>query len=300
MEIQSGAVRPFDSISEGWELIKSDYWTFFGMSVIALIAMIFVSLILGTINNGVVYSVGRVMGTDTETANAGFSVAALVPQLAGMFTGIFTSLLSGAISGALFCGIYKGLSRKANGELANFGDLFSGFENFQACLTVAAAVAVAQFFISAVFLLVAAAFGVSAYGLGMFEGGKPNAATVGGIVGLGLLFGFAVLLFNTIVSALTAFALPLIGERNLNGVEALKLSVKAGLANLGGIIVLLIASGLLSLVGALCCLVGVLFVFPVTLAAMFIAYQNVFGRPQFVYQNAPPPPPTFDPPPNWN
>lgn len=296
MQIESGAVSPGGSIDAGWKLIKDDYWTFFGMCLVAIVIVFVAALILGGISNVVVYAITAVLGVATSTAGDTAKMsAAVIPSVIELFIGFFTNIISATIIGALFAGIYKALSRKSMGAAADFGDLFAGFKNIQSCLIVAVAVSAAQLVINAVVLVIGLALGVSAVGMGMLSGSTPpSGAMIGGIVGtvLGL---FAIMLIgNVIISVLTMFSYPLIGERELSGGESLKLSAKGGLANFGGIILLMILLGLMSLAGVLLCFVGVLFVIPVYLASLFSAYQSVFGRPQIIQENfAPPPPPTF-------
>jgi uncharacterized membrane protein len=143
-------------------------------------------------------------------------------------------------------------------------------------------------------LVIGMAVGISTFGLGMITAdGGLNPSVFGGLFLMVLLFGLIYLIINLIISALTTFAYPLIANQNLSGGEALSVSVRSGLANLGGLILLLILCGLISVGGALLCLVGILFVVPIIVAATFAAYQSVFGVTQNPYIQTPPPPPTF-------
>jgi uncharacterized membrane protein len=90
-----------------------------------------------------------------------------------------------------------------------------------------------------------------------------------------------------------AFAYPLIVERKLSGIEAVKLSMKAGLGNFWPLLGLLLLNGLLSLAGTLLCFVGVYLALPVTFAAIAMAYEQVFDLGQAQSPLTPPPPPTF-------
>jgi hypothetical protein len=57
---------------------------------------------------------------------------------------------------------------------------------------------------------------------------------------------------------------------------------------------LLLLTGLLGFCGVLLCYVGIFFVFPVTFAAMGMAYEQVFGiKGEATVVPGPPPPPTF-------
>jgi len=111
-------------------------------------------------------------------------------------------------------------------------------------------------------------------------------------IGLELVFVTVILAVAIVVTLFFMFAFPLIADRNLSGLDATKLSVKAARANLGGIFGLVLLNFALGMVGVLCCYVGVLFYMPVSVASYAVAYRRVFP---VVPQNfAPPPPPA-----NW-
>lgn len=294
-EFQTGAVSPVGSIEEGWRIIKDDYWTFFGMNTVAIVILIVAAIILGLINNAITFAISAALGVAASNAGDAAKVsAAIIPQLIAAFISLFTNVVVGAVSGAFFCGIYKALSRKVNSGFSDFGDLFSGFQYLSSCLIVAAVISLAQFVFSAAALLVGGALGVSVVGLGVLtQNGQVNPAALGGIFLVAIIFMIITLAVNLVISALTTFAYPLIAERELPGGQALALSVKSGFANLGGLILLLVLLGLMAFGGALLCLVGILFVMPILTASLFAAYQSVFGRVGKVYQDTPPPPPTF-------
>lgn len=296
MEFQSGAVRPVGNIQDGWAIIKDDYWTFFGMTLVAGVIVIIVAIILGTINNLITFGISAALGMATNNGGDTAKISAsIVPQLISMVISLFTNIIVGALSGVLFCGIYKALSNKIDSGAANFGDLFGGFQKFSSCLIVATVVALVQFVLSLAMLLGGAALGVSVIGSGMItRDGQLNPALFGGLFLVALAFGLIYLIINLIIGALTTFAYPLIGDRDLPGGQALTLSIKAGFANLGGLILMSILLGLMLFGGALLCLVGILFVAPIFSAAIFSAYQSVFGRAAGSFQQVPPPPPTFN------
>ena len=295
MEFQSGAVRPIGSIEEGWNIIKTNYWTFFLMTLIAFIILFVVAIILGLINNGITFAISTALGIATKDAgDAGKISAAIIPELISAFISIFTNIIVLTISGALFCGIYSALSRQASSETADVGDLFSGFQKIQPCLIVAIVMSVIQFVINLVLLLGGAAAGVSLIGMNVLtRDGQINPAVFGGLFLVILAFAAVYIVVNLVISALTAFVYPLIGIRNLSGGQALMTSIKSGFANIGGIILLLILLGLMGAGGALACCIGFFFVAPILSASLFAAFQSVFGRTSNYYQNTPPPPPIF-------
>jgi uncharacterized membrane protein len=74
--------------------------------------------------------------------------------------------------------------------------------------------------------------------------------------------------------------------------DAIKLSIKAATANVGGIIVLFIFEFLVALLGVVMCFLGLIFIsIPVIYAANAFAYRQVFPLMQQNFNNMMPPPP---------
>lgn len=296
MEYQSGAISPVGSIESGWNIIKNDYWTFFGMTLVALVIVFAVSMILGAINSAITMVIAG--GASIATKNAdeiGKMSTALFPQIVSSVIGLFANIIITAVTGVLFCGIYKSLSRKVATNVAEFGDLFGSFDKLQACLIVSVILSFIQFVLGVGTILVGAAVGISALGLGGLIGadGQINSAAISGVIGAILAIVGAVLLINLVISVLTTFVYPILSQKDVSGGQALMLSIKSGLANFGGMLLLLILLGLLTVIGVLFCFVGVLFVAPVVVASIFAAYQSVFGTSGGFYNQMPPPPPNF-------
>jgi hypothetical protein len=299
MNYQSGAVRPIGSIQEGWEIIKNDYWTYVLMMLVFGVVLIVISLILGAINGVITNLLAAGLGAaTTNSGDAARASAAILPQVIGQIVSFFTNIALVTLSGALLCGVYESLSRLSNGGgRADFGDLFSGFDHLQACFIYAVVISVVQFVIAIVTLVIAAAIGVGAIGMGLgsmiTRDGQINPAIFGGLFLVILAFVGVSIVLNLIISALTAFVYPLIAERNLSGGEALMTSIKSGLSNIGGLILLMLLLFLMILGGVFACFIGVLFVSPIMVASLFAAYQSVFGRTQGFQNYNPPPPPNF-------
>lgn len=295
MEYQSGAVSPVGSISEGWNIIKDNYWLFFGMTLVAIIILIIAAVILGFINNLITMGIAAAFGVAAQgTGDVGQMSAAIVPQVISTVISFFTNIIVITISGALFVGIYSALSRQADTNSADFGDLFNGFQKLVPCLIVAVIMSIVQFAISIVFLIGGAALGISAIGAGILtRDGQLNPAIFGSLFLIILVVAFVYIIINLIVSTLTAFVYPLIADRNLSGGEAILSSIKAGLSNIFGLILLFILLILMGIGGAMLCGIGLLFVAPVMSAAIFAAFRSVFGRPRDNRQYTPPAPPVF-------
>jgi len=84
-------------------------------------------------------------------------------------------------------------------------------------------------------------------------------------------------LFGFVWWAIFFFSIPLAMDRGLPVVEAIKLSARAAMGNIGGLIVLLIIEILVAMLGVLLLCVGMLLIsLPVIFIANVVAYRMVF------------------------
>jgi hypothetical protein len=218
-----GAIRPFQCLTEGWHLIKQEYWFFLGVTLV------------------------------------GALVAGMAPF--------------GILMGPAYCGIHICLLRHANGQRIAFDMLFQGFNYF------------GQSLIATMFMMVPIMFMMGIYFVGY----------LGGIIGIAAMAGQnnqqpdPVLMFSWIIGWTLAFVIvatffemffffvyPLIVDRELTGVEAVKVSYRAVMGNFGGVIMILLLEFVLTLIGLLACYVGAIFVLPINFAMMMVAYRQVF------------------------
>ena len=84
------------------------------------------------------------------------------------------------------------------------------------------------------------------------------------------------LLFSLFAGVFFSFVYPLIVDRGLKAVPALRTSFSAAWANLGGMLGLMGLLFLISLVASACCYLPVLFVAPFSFGALALAYRKVF------------------------
>jgi uncharacterized membrane protein len=118
---------------------------------------------------------------------------------------------------------------------------------------------------------------------------------------LGVFFTFFIVLVVIfvvvfIISVGFTFAFPLIVDRRLGGLDAVKLSFKAGLANFWRLLGMMLLTGIMASVGMAFCIVGMFLVLPISYAAIAAAYEQVFGLndPRQFAPHMPPPPPVFN------
>jgi hypothetical protein len=196
----------------------------------------------------------------------------------------------GLLMGPMMCGIYLAYFKVRRGELAEFGDLFKGFDYFGQSL-IATLIHIIPIMI--VFVPSYIAFYVSLFLMMPRQGGEPDPAAMLTFFGVFAIFWFVIIVFVMVVSILFTFTYPLIIDRGLSGLDSVKLSVRAGLANFWRLLGLFLINGVLGMVGMLLCYVGVVLVLPVTFGALASAYERVFGLGAPLPSNLPPPPPTF-------
>jgi hypothetical protein len=209
--------------------------------------------------------------------------------LVGIIIGSVVPL--GILMGPMMCGIYLALLQTRRGQPIEFGTLFKGFDYFGDSL-----IATLLHIIPIIIIIVPAYIIFFLFYVGslmaMSQGGEPNPAALLGIFGVVIVFWLVVFVLIILLSVVFTFAYPLIVDRRLSGLDAVKLSIRAALANFWRLLGMLLLTSLLNLAGALLCYVGAIFVMPIGFAAIAAAYEQVFGLGE-VRPNVPPPPPSF-------
>ena len=203
-------------------------------------------------------------------------------------------LIGGAVPivlmGPMMVGIYICFIRKMRGEKIEFGTLFKGFDHFVPALiaTLIQMAPVIVVMIPAYLIMVALFVAIAPHGGGMSQEDGS------GFVAIFMVFYFAMICMIMIISILVGiffmFVFPLIADRRLSGLDAVKLSMRAGKANFGGVLGLLLMNAVISFAGALACYVGAFFVVPIAFAANAAAYRRVFPDVAPAYPMPPPPP----------
>jgi uncharacterized membrane protein len=212
-----------------------------------------------------------------------------------VFVGIF---VGGAVPlvliGPMMVGIYLCFLRRMRGESVEFGTLFKGFDCFAQSLIAALIQAIPMVIVIVPMYILMFAFMMFSMPRG---GGRMDPDESGRFaftfLGFYVLFIVAILIVAIVVTLFFLFTFPLIADKNLSGVDAVKLSIKAARANLGGIFGLVLLNFGLGILGVFCCYVGAFFFMPVGFASYAVAYRRVF--PEGLQPFASPPPP----PANW-
>ncbi len=198
-------------------------------------------------------------------SNLGISVGAtflvmLCNQAAG-FLPIIGILISLLVQGPLIGGLYLFFLKMIRGESPSLGDAFSGFSKgfWRLCGT---------------FLLMALLIYVWFIPAAVFFFAMPHSQQFGSGFWVLLAFGIVAVFYLGIAFA---FALPLAADLELGPWDALRVSRRVVSMKWFSIFGLVFVAGLLSMLGLLACLIGVIFTMPILYAATLYAYEDIFG-----------------------
>jgi hypothetical protein len=209
-----------------------------------------------------------------------------------VFVGIF---IGGAVPfvliGPMMVGIYMCFFRRMRGEPVEFGNLFKGFDYFAQSLIAALIQMIPMVVIMVPFYIIMFVLMMTSMPRG---GGRmdPDESSrfLFTFFGFELVFIVVIVAVAIVVNIFFMFAFPLIADRGLSGLDAVKLSMKAGKANFGGILSLLLLNVAVGILGVLACYVGVFFIMPISLASYAVAYRRVFPEISQPFASPPPPP----------
>jgi uncharacterized membrane protein len=185
----------------------------------------------------------------------------------------------GILIGPMWCGIYYCLLRRMRGEPVTFDMVFRGFDHFKESL-IAALIQIVPVLI----LMTPVYIGLFIF---IFSMDRPRGRASGGglppdfyaYLTLFIILFLIIFIVSMVIGAFFIFSFPLIIDRRLSGVEAVKTSFRAVMGNLGGVFGLMFLNVLLGFAGVLACYIGAFLVLPISFAAIAVAYRRVFPEP---------------------
>lgn len=176
------------------------------------------------------------------------------------------------LTGPMLCGIFLAWFALAKGELITFEMLFKGFDFFVPSL-IASLILVA---VVLVVLLPCYVLLFAGIAVGAAAGQEtPEIAGLAALLSISVFF-LVVLTLMTVIMTLFIFVYPLIVDRKLGAVDALKTSAAAAWANLWGVLGILGLTSLIVTIASFLCIVPAFFVTPWCIGAVAIAYRRVF------------------------
>ena len=178
----------------------------------------------------------------------------------------------GLLAGPMMVGMFLCFAQRQETGRTEFGTLFKGFDQFMeafvATLIMTALALVILLPLIAVFLVTL--FAVIA---AQQNGAEPDLWIVSS------LFAFypLILIASIAIYVPFIFTFQLIADRKVSAGVAVRASARAAWYNLGGVVWFLIAIGFISILAALPCCIPAILLLPLTIGAMWLFYQDVFG-----------------------
>jgi tetrahydromethanopterin S-methyltransferase subunit F len=202
-------------------------------------------------------------------------------------------LIGGAFAivlmGPMMVGVFICLQQRQRNQPVEFGMLFKGFDLFVQGLIVTVLKFIPMFVIIIPYYIFLAVMMVGMQGRHVSSPDEGKEVVLS-MFAVEMIFFVAIMAVSLVTEIFFMLAYPLVADRRISGLDAVKLSFRAARANLGGIIGLLLLNGLFTFIGVLCCIVGAYFYLPVAFASHAVAYRRIFPDGGTAFP-APPPPP---------
>ncbi|HYW71104.1 MAG TPA: hypothetical protein VE961_08725 [Pyrinomonadaceae bacterium] len=199
-------------------------------------------------------------------------------------------LLPIILLGPMMVGIFMCIQQRQRNQAVEFGTVFKGFELFVPGLVVTVLKMIPIFIILIPYYIFL--FGMMAANMPHEEHPSPEVMQqfFYSFFGFEILFFFTIMTVSILIEIFFMLAYPLVADRGMSGLDAVKLSYRASKANFGGLLGLMLLNALFGIVGVLCCFVGVYLYMPVALASQAVAYRRVFPDRASPLPTPPPPP----------
>lgn len=208
------------------------------------------------------------------------------PQFWLVFGVVIVGILIGSIIpfvtiGPMMCGIFMCLLKVIDRKQMEFGDLFKGFDFLWKSLPISIAIMLPVFVLLIVMYI--PMIGIAIAGNKMSE--SELIPFLFGVIIFELIAAIVMVCFHTLL----LFAFPLVADRGLSGLDAIKLSFKAVWKNLAGMAGLLAVGMVIAMVSYLVLCVGIYFAMPLIIMGQAVAFRKIF--PALPSNSFDPPPP---------
>lgn len=193
------------------------------------------------------------------------------------------------LMGPMMVGLFLCLFQRQRGQPVDFGLLFKGFDQFVPGLIVTAIKVIPVIILVIPFYFIM--FGMM---MTTMPRGEPSPDEMSRFMvsffGVEIVFVAIIMVASICIEIFFMFGYPLVAERKLSGLDAVKLSMKAGKANFGGVLGLLFLNGLITFAGAMLCIIPAYLYLPVAFASQVVAFRRVFPQVPQTFASPPPPP----------
>ena len=187
--------------------------------------------------------------------------------------------------GPMVCGIFICYLKKIDGGKVVFDDLWLGFKYFGRSLLVTILFVVPlAIYMLGIFMTMYLPLILQAVGGNRVT---PDDLWTTFFTALGV--DVVIAIGMVCIHSLLIFAFPLIVDRGLTGWDAIKLSARAALKNIGGVAGLIAVNFGIAVAGELLCGVGLYLAIPILTVTSVVAYRKVFPSPSRPPLEPPPP-----------
>lgn len=191
-----------------------------------------------------------------------------------VFVGIFvgSAVPFGLLLGPMFVGIYLCFLERERGRSTEFGTLFRGFDQFVDSFVATLLFVLASFVMMIPVFIFMIALIVTPIIRAAQNGQRPPEPDIFSL----LMIYPLIMLVSVIIYIPFLFAFQLIADHKLKGLQAVLLSAKAAWANLGGLIWFMFVLMGVSVILTIMCYVPAILFMPISFAALFVLYRDIF------------------------
>ena len=200
------------------------------------------------------------------------------------------SLFAILLMGPMMIGVFLCLQQRQRNQPVEFGMLFKGFDLFVEGLIVTVLKLIPSLVIMVPYWVFLFAMMMLAMQHGRINSPDDLNQVMSSFFPIEMFYSVVIMIVSLLVEIFFMLAYPLVADRRLSGVEAVKLSFRAAKANFGGLIGLFLLNGVFGFLGILCCIVGFFFYLPVAFASQAVAYRRIFPDVGLSFPSPPPPP----------
>lgn len=246
LQYQPGSIDAGACVSNAWNLIKPNYWLYFGIVALMVLAGLIVCCI--------------------PFLPILLQVFVVTPIAVGIFGVLFREMRQEPVDfGMFFNGFNKFVPAMVIGAIHSVPSIIGFILNI-------------SFRVASIIPRIIDQSGRR--GRSNFVSDSDAAPVIAGGVLIVFAIVFIIFMIFSIAWGITFFfAIPILADNDIGALDAIKLSAKAGWSNIGGIVLLIIIEIGIGLIGALALCVGILFVIPLIYAANAFAYRQVFPLP---------------------
>jgi hypothetical protein len=188
--------------------------------------------------------------------------------------GLIAGVTFYVLLGAMVCGIMTVYLKKIDGGTVKFDELWLGMKFLVPSIpiTLLFVIPIVVYIVAIFFTMYSPLITLAVMG----ENVDASLLITTFAVAIGVDLVIAVVM--TCLHSLIIFAFPLMIDRGLNAIDAIKLSARAALKNAGGIGGLIVVQFGLIILGELMLCIGIYLMIPILTATTMVAYRKVFPR----------------------